>query len=327
MGSVIVVGGGISGVTCARTLVAAGHTVTVLDRGRVLGGRMASRRYDGRPVDIGASYFTVSDPAFQLVVDDWQRRGLARPWTDTFTAISADGEDSKAGPMRWAAGGGLRGLVEDLAAGLTVEQQITVDTVDLADGLDVDGRSADAVVLAMPDPQAWRLLSPRLAAEGATLTAEFEPVLVLTTIWPRRGWAPRDGIFVNDDDVLSWIADDGLRRGDGAPVLVAHSTPGYARPRLDEPARWATELTDALRRVLGIAQQPSIADVHRWTFGKPTGHREEPYLLTDSGLGVCGDSWSMKPRVEAAYLSGVALGAALARRLGPHEAAGISSAG
>ncbi len=60
---VTIVGAGISGVACARVLTAAGIPVELVDRGRRAGGRMASRRHEGRPADIGASYFTVSDPA------------------------------------------------------------------------------------------------------------------------------------------------------------------------------------------------------------------------------------------------------------------------
>lgn len=55
---VVVVGAGIAGVACARELARAGVTVTVLDRGRRVGDRMAARRFDGRPVDLGASYLT-----------------------------------------------------------------------------------------------------------------------------------------------------------------------------------------------------------------------------------------------------------------------------
>ena len=54
MDPVIVVGAGISGVAAARELRDAGLPVVVLDRGRRIGGRMASRTIDGRPVDIGA---------------------------------------------------------------------------------------------------------------------------------------------------------------------------------------------------------------------------------------------------------------------------------
>ena len=103
----VVVGAGLAGVACARTLRAAGAPVVLVDRGRRLGGRMASRRIDGRVVDLGASYLTVSDPEFAAVVDDWQQRGLARPWTDTFAVA---GGEPKTGPLRWAAPGGLRSL-------------------------------------------------------------------------------------------------------------------------------------------------------------------------------------------------------------------------
>ena len=63
--SVVVVGGGLSGVVAARTLQNAGIAVRVLERSPKVGGRMASPRRDGRVVDTGASYFTVADPAFQ----------------------------------------------------------------------------------------------------------------------------------------------------------------------------------------------------------------------------------------------------------------------
>jgi renalase len=314
---VVVVGAGISGVMCARELRAAGVPVTVLDRGRVVGGRMASKRHDGRPVDTGASYFTVSDPSFDAVVRDWERRGLARPWTDTFDAYSADGHESKTGTMRWAAPAGLRSLVTDLAADLQVRGQTHVESVDRVDGtLTVDGTAADAVVLAMPDPQAARMLSPTLGAVSEALTDPFQPVLALTAIFAGRRWKPLDGAFVNDDATLNWIADDGRRRGDDAPVLVAHSTPHFATPHLDDPAGAADAMTTALRTVLEIDAAPVLAEVHRWTFGKPAGQREELFFLGDDLVGVCGDAWSAKPRVESAFLSGQALGRELARRLG-----------
>lgn len=311
---VIVVGAGISGIAAAQTLTEAGITVTVLDRGRRVGGRMASRRSDGRPVDTGASYFTVSEPAFEAVVRDWQRRGLAREWTDTFS-VAADGDlTPKSGPVRWGAAAGLRSLVEDLANGLDVRQQ-TVEAV--GPELRVDGLAASAVVLAMPDPQARRLLDPWYAAELAALDDPFAPTLALTAWWPDRCWPDVDGVFVSDHPLLTWIADDGRRRGDGAPVLVAHSTPGFAAEHLDAPAEVAGPLSVAVRDVLDIEVEPVSTHVHRWTFAKPTGQREQPFFLGDRMVGLCGDAWSAKPRVESAYLSGVALARALVDRLNP----------
>ena len=58
---VTVVGGGISGLACARAVRDAGKSVHVIDRGRRPGGRLSSRTLDGRAVDLGASYFVVGD--------------------------------------------------------------------------------------------------------------------------------------------------------------------------------------------------------------------------------------------------------------------------
>jgi len=307
---VVVVGAGLSGVACARELRAAGVATAVLDRGRVPGGRMAARTLWERRVDLGASYLTVSDPGFAAVVDDWAARGLAREWTDTFTALGDGVVDSKPGPVRWGAAHGLRSLVEDLASGLGVERR----EVGAIDELE-----ADAVVLAMPDPQARRLVGDHPVA--AALGREWEPVLAVAGLWSARTWDPAsptgrfDGAFVNGDPDVGWIADDGRRRGDDAPVLVAHSTPELAARHLDDPAGAAPAVVQAVRRLLDI-EDPDDVHVHRWTFARPTGRREEPYALVDGDrpVGVCGDGWGEAPKVETAWLSGVRLGRALAAR-------------
>src|SRR3712207_6183252 len=119
---------------------------------------MGGRTLHGRPVDLGASYLTVGeDSPFAPVVTSWVDRGLARPWTDTFAVAGPDGiERTTSGPVRYGTPGGLRGLVVDLAGGLDVELQRTVAAVSA--GPQVDGEPAAAVVLAMPDPQADRLI-------------------------------------------------------------------------------------------------------------------------------------------------------------------------
>ena len=318
MQPVVVVGAGIAGVAAARAVVEAGLDVVVLDRGRKPGGRMASRHTGGRMVDTGASYFTASDPAFVDVVEDWRVRGLARPWTDTFHVAEGGGLTAKPGPTRWAATGGLRSLIEDLAAPLTL-RQTTVASVtpgSVTPGPSVDGLPAAAVLLAMPDPQAQRLLDPTYEAELAQLDDPYEPVLALTAIFDDRSWPDVDGVFVADDPVLSWVADDGRRRGDQAPVLVAHSTPEFARSHLDAPDGAEPAMVEALREVLSLDASPAQAHVHRWTYARPTGRRERPYFLGDAGIGLCGDGWHGKSRVEAAYLSGHALGVEVAARLG-----------
>jgi hypothetical protein len=297
----LVVGAGISGAACATALRAAGVDVEVRERGRAPGGRLASPSLHGRRVDLGAAYFTVTDESFAAVVDGWRSRALVRPWTDTLDAVGGDGRSSKRGPVRYAATEGLRSLARDLHGEVTLGAEVA----ELPDGY-------DAIVLAMPDPQAARL------AGNLIDWIAYDPVIAVAAGFAERCWPVRDAAFVNDDPDITLVADDGARRGDGAPVLVVHTTSQRARRHLGDPDSAVTPALDAARRALGIDSGPVWTHAHRWTYAKPAAtHGDEPYAIAGS-IGVCGDSWcpTGAPRVEAAWLSGHRLGLELGRRLG-----------
>lgn len=307
-----VVGAGIAGLACARALHEAGRDVEVLDRGRAPGGRLSSRTLHGRPVDLGASYLTAGEGSpFADVVAGWVDRGLARPWTDTFAVVGPEGfRERKTGPLRYGTPGGSRSLAADLATGLTVRPATTVRAVTA--GPAVDGRPAPAVALAMPGPQAARLLDPASPAGGLAAAETWHPALAVVLGWPGRRWpADLHGAFVHDDPAVEWIADDGDRRGDSAPVLVAHTTAALASDHLGDPAAAVPAVVAAVRSALGIGEEPEWTEVHRWTFARPEAPREEAFALVD-GIGLCGDGWHAPARVESAWSSGTALGRALA---------------
>jgi len=329
MSGALVVGAGISGIACATAMAEAGVIPVVVDRGHAVGGRMASRvlrdtgtSFDGRVVDIGASYFTVSTPGFRAVVDDWIARDLAQPWTDTFHVAGSDGVQAvRTGPMRYSARGGLRSLIVDSASRLPqVWSSIDVASVNADDtSLVVDGERRSAVALCMPNAQAHRLLDPSLRTESletALTGITYEPVIAVTAVFDEQSWEDFDGMFVNDDPVITWIANDGSRRGDDAPVLVAHVNPVLSARHLEDPAAVLPVVLATLRRVLALSAQPTWVDAHRWTFAKPmTAHVEPFYLDEGRALGLAGDAWADGPKVETAWLSGHLLGTELARRL------------
>ncbi|MFF3866518.1 NAD(P)/FAD-dependent oxidoreductase [Micromonospora sp. NPDC001898] len=313
---VLVVGAGIAGVACAAELARAGVPVQIRERARVAGGRMASKRFDGRPADIGAAYFTVSDPDFAEVVRGWADAGLAREWTDTFVAYSAQGRREAPGPMRWAAPRGLRSLVEHLAADLPVVVDRLVLGVD--SGPAVDGSPCAAVALAVPGPQAALLLDPALAAATAAVQAQrWSPTLSAVLRFPARSWPDFRGAFVNDHPLLTLVCDDGDRRGDGAPVLVAHTTPTFAAGHLAQPTGAGRAIEQAVRDLLGLPEPAALVHVHRWTYATPTvPGGDGTYHLDADGIGLAGDAFG-KPRVQSAWRSGRDLGRALATRLTP----------
>ena len=123
----IVVGAGLSGLMAARTLVARGWNVTVLDKGRGVGGRMATRRIttpDGATAifDHGAQFFTVRDPVFGELVSDWVAQGVVREWCRGF------GNDD--GHPRYVANNGMTALAKNLARDLDVRTSTLVFSVN-----------------------------------------------------------------------------------------------------------------------------------------------------------------------------------------------------
>lgn len=320
---VAVVGGGMSGIACAARLYEHGADVVVHDRGHRLGGRMATMTmrgtglpYDGRAVDVGAAYLTVSDAAFADQVSSWSARGLVAPWTDTFHLADEEGlAGTTTGPVRYAAPHGLRSLVEDLAGDLPrIVAPHEVESVDRTDrGVEVDGVPFDAAVLALPGPQALDLLGDDDPATEALEQQEWLPTLTLVAAYAERCWDDLDAVFAHPASDLVLVADDGRRRGDGAPVLVAHSGHELAARHLDDPQAARDLLVDAVARTVGTTEAPQWTHVRRWSLAKvanPTG-RTHWY---DGRLGLCGDAWSEVSRVEAAYVSGRALADALLAR-------------
>lgn len=334
-GRIAVVGGGIAGIAVASAAATAGCAVDLYDRGHRLGGRLAvstlrdtGTEWDGHLVDIGASYLTVTDPSFAAVVDDWCARGVARQWTDAFHVADASGiAGVKVGPMRYAATGGLRSLVEDLGtrlpADVRIGHPIDVSAVHggdqpelcTASGAQDDGdwESYDAIALCAPDPQIGRILDEGSARVLVVDAPIWEPAMALVAVYDERCWPEIDGVFVNDDAVLTWIADDGRRRGDDAPVLVAHSSAVLAAAHLADPAGAAPAMLAALARILGIDRPPAWFTVKRWTFARPAAARPQTHRwVPDLGLGLAGDAWCGAPRTESAWLSGTALGRVIA---------------
>ncbi|MBW2257728.1 MAG: FAD-dependent oxidoreductase, partial [Deltaproteobacteria bacterium] len=157
----LVLGAGIAGLSCAAELHAQGQTVGVLEKARGVGGRCATRRVDGQPVDHGPAFLHGNDPSFLealariegvSVLEGWPYRieGPGRPChPDAF----------RPGERRLACAEGLTAWPEALARDLDVRLGTRVIQVEPIDGgvrLHLDGgdeATASTVVLTAPVEQ------------------------------------------------------------------------------------------------------------------------------------------------------------------------------
>ena len=310
---VAVIGSGISGISAAHKLIENNCAVTIFDQGKNPGGRLGLRSlrnipFVNRPVDVGAAYFTISDSIFQNKVDTWQQLDLVHKWTDTFHVFSDYEIATTTGPMRYATKNGLRSLaIHELAAltkmGVNVLQERKIEKVVInSNNVKVDNEEFDAVVLAMPGIQAARIIeNDEIADElnkqnwASALSAWF----VIDSDTPKY-----DAMFVNNHEVVSLIVNDGKRRGDNAPVINVITTSDYAKQRLENFANYADEVIDHALEIWNIQSDVVEKGITRWSIAQPS-----PALRPElpQRLAIVGDAYSDNPRIESAWLDGVAV--------------------
>jgi len=323
---VAIIGAGITGLACAQALQAGGATVTVFERARAGGGRLATRRTDHGGFDHGAQYFTSRAPAFAAVVARWEATGLAARWQPRLAR--GDGGHLQPSPdalPRWVGVPGMSALPRALADGLAVRTETEV--VSLARGRtgwtlhDATGHTHgpfDAVGVAVAALQAAPLLTahPRFAQQASD--AAYAPCFALMAAFDAPLALPYDGIFVRDG-ALAWIARDSSKPGRAAGERwVVHASPDWAAARLETPAEaLAPLLLAAFTALTGETRPPVWTSCHRWRYALPRAPLGTACLWdAASGLGAAGD-WCTDGRVEGAYRSGEALAAAILRPSSP----------
>ena len=77
---ILIVGAGLAGLTAAAERAKLPQKVLVVDKGRGVGGRMASRRIGAATFDHGAQFMTARDPRFRAAVAKWLNAGIVMEW-------------------------------------------------------------------------------------------------------------------------------------------------------------------------------------------------------------------------------------------------------
>lgn len=338
---VAIIGGGIAGQSAAAVLAGAGALVTVFDKGRGAGGRLSTRRDAGFQWDHGAQYFTVRDPALKARVAQLSAQGTIAPWDGVIGTLGPDGfvPEDRTEP-RYVGHPRMSALVGALGSGATVYGVELREIAQRGPRLTVTDRQGehfgpyDAVVVATPAPQAVPLLALEPALAAAVADVETAPCWALMLAFDRPLDLGFDGAFVAPETtggILSWIARDSAKPGrapDGAETWVAHASPDWSRDHLEDPPEVvAALLTAAFVAATGQTAQPVAVFAHRWRHAMTTRPLGRPFILDPRRpIGACGD-WCLGARIEGAFVSGRALGGALAARLGlsPRQASSSAS--
>lgn len=328
-----VIGSGLAGLAAARTLKTAGFTVIVLDKGRRIGGRMATRRADGFLFNHGAQFVTARNSAFSALCSEAAASGACAPWDIHHHSTAYSGQPA------------MRSLAEYLGQGCLVEQDFQLTSVDPAsDHLSLHGTGRDGaahapvicrhLILTAPAPQIAQITAS-LCPEASHIASQASYAPCWTVMFGyNRQIDPSFSVWRGTDDTLmGWISREQSRpyshnRGSELPQKTAFTLQlgaAASAAQLEQPAQVILSTArEAARDEAGlILPEADYSSAHRWRYAKVVqpASISAPRLFrltkpSSALLGLAGD-WHPAPseagnrragqRAEDAYLSGLAV--------------------
>ncbi len=308
---IVVVGAGISGSVCAWRLARDGHEVTLVEKGRGVGGRMATRRMEGARIDHGAQFFTVRDPRMKELLSLWENEEAVVPWYDHIPGRS----DVPTG-QRYRGTEGMTSLAKVLAKEFNVETSFFLQKIQQERNIwtlsekDDSQRSleADHLVLTIPSVQLLELFQrSHYRLEDDTMKSlqsiRHTRCLAVLGIMDRPSSFKHPGTLTHPVPEIDWISDNQVKGISPEPACTIHASDEYSQKFWDAPD------SERIPPLLSVAEEHLHAKItswssHRWGFAKPvvtfgaTHWHSEDRAITLAGDGFGGE------RIEKAAMSG-----------------------
>lgn len=303
----VVVGAGMAGIACARALADAGHPVLVLDKGRAIGGRIATRvTRAGWRFDHGAQYVRSDDPDLNAFLQTATTDGHAASWTDETD-------------LRCVGMPGMRALVAHLAGELEVRQSVEISAIE-HDGAhfvltaEAHQYHCTRLVVTAPAPQIPALVGPDDPVSGQIANVRYAPCLTLMAAFKAGVRTDAPDCARDPTDEIGWIARDSSKPGREGATWVAQANPAWSAAHLE---RDKAEIADLmLPKLCAYLDVPISAVVyqaaHRWRYAHVVAPLGQPFIGDQDGRRYFGGDWCLGPRIDAAWQSGRAIAKAMA---------------
>jgi predicted NAD/FAD-dependent oxidoreductase len=304
-----IVGAGIAGAACAGVLAAAGCKVSVFDKARGVGGRLATRRLEHGWATFGCPLLSAQRKAFGQQLQTWLDASALAAAGHAVQGNSAQGWRRLALPQHYRSviepSRLLRVLLGEARLRLTAQvAAVTASTITLADGESISG--FDYVIVAVPAPQAAMLLAAHAGLQHELAALAYEPRWTFLMRWD--GGIAAD-VIVFDDSLLQRA----VRQHAAAPGLWAvHATRLFSETYRDSSLEEVTtRAASALVGLVGLAQPIDVVASHRWLYAQADAALNRPFLYDPvSAIAVIGDGIAQGD-LESAWESGVAFATAL----------------
>ena len=332
--SIAVIGAGIAGLSCAKSLIDTGYQVKVFEKSRGISGRCSTRKLDDMTFDHGAQFFTAKSDSFQAFVDQGIQQGLIVQWQPKVFGHQHE--------SIWYVGvPGMSSIGNLFAISSQVQTLSEVKHLSFDEGVwgihyfsheQEVCEYFDQIILAIPAEQALHLCKNSSLKSHECALDMSKIVEFLTGIHMHPCWTlmlDTDRSFYEawqydayqclenqmDTDAIAWMARNSSKperqHSELKDQWIIQATPKWSEQHIEIQGETVIELLiDEVEKLVGMKIASSIVKAisHRWRYARVEESQLSMNFMYNTNLqmGICGDFFT-KSRVESAYLSGFQL--------------------
>jgi predicted NAD/FAD-dependent oxidoreductase len=312
---IAIIGAGLSGLILANALKHRAE-VTVFEKARGVGGRMATRYALPYYFDHGTQYFTARDPQFKAFLAPLITQGVVAPW-ETKEVQFSQGKLAYDRPWfepHYVAAPHMNGLCKALTQDIQVRTQVEIvpltdrchDGWELYDTLGQSQGVFAMVLVTAPAAQTIHLLGCIVPELSTLPTPQMQGCYTLM-VGMAEPWPHAWGVARSDGNVWDIVSVNSSKpmRDKTNTCLVAQTTAAWAEAHIDDDmAKAEAFLLQSLEEHFSLDMCPrDYLSTHRWRYARLVADTAaEPCFDAAQGIGYVGD-WCRHSRIEDTWLA------------------------
>ena len=326
--SIAIIGAGIAGLSLAKELDGFAD-VTVFEKSRGVGGRMATRYTEDYKFDHGAPFFTARSQNFQKFIKAQTSQGIVGLWDKKVITLE---KDKKPKDRIWfephyIGTPNMNSLCKDAANGLSVVTNTEIGKIAsiIGGGFQFFNKSGevigdfDIVISTAPPAQSLNLLGGFIESDCFIRNIEMMPQFSIMVGLKQKWTRPWIAAKVQNSP-LNWIYINSTKSGrdEKNTAITATTEANWSKVKIEEnPQEIGPLLMNELSQLIELDFSDAFITCHKWRYSLPPNKDEaEVFWKPEIGIGAIGDWCGGKySPVENAWRAAQAIAAQIKKSL------------